>query len=117
MYIGEIAKETGLSIKTIRFYEARGIIMAPARKGQYRIYNQTHVELFHLIREAKQLGATLSQIKQAIVYKDGAVDWGNIAIFLVQMREQLKQQVEVLNNNIQKINKCITDIEQTTRMK
>jgi MerR family copper efflux transcriptional regulator len=74
MYIGEASKETGLSIKAIRFYEEIGLIKQPQRKGRYRIYKETDIELLALIKEAKDLGITLSKLKGVIVYNNGKVD-------------------------------------------
>lgn len=75
MYIGEASKKSGLSIKAIRFYEAIGLIKQPERKGRYRLYEETDIEILVLIKEAKELGITLSKLQGVIVYKDGKADW------------------------------------------
>lgn len=63
MYIGELANITGLSIKAIRHYEEIGLIKAPARKGQYRIYDQSYVPLLGMITLAKSLGFSLLELQ------------------------------------------------------
>lgn len=50
MYIGELANITGL-------------IKAPARKGQYRIYDQSYVPLLGMITLAKSLGFSLLELQ------------------------------------------------------
>lgn len=63
MYIGELANITGLSIKAIRHYEEIGLIKTPARKGQYRIYDQSYVPLLGMITLAKSLGFSLLELQ------------------------------------------------------
>jgi MerR family copper efflux transcriptional regulator len=108
--MGEAAKKTGLSIKAIRFYEDIGLIKSPKRVGRYRVYQETEIELLVLIKEAKALGATLSQLKGVIVYSNGNVDWANIKVFLTEMRGQLLLQVDELMSKIANLDKCYAQI-------
>jgi len=110
MYIGEASKKTGLSIKAIRFYEEKGLIKQPERKGQYRIYQETEIELLILIKEAKSLGITLSQLKGIITYNNGKVDWANIKVFLSEVRQQLLNQIDDIKNKISNLDKCYNQI-------
>ena len=110
MYIGEVSKRTGLSVKAIRFYEEKGLIREPLRSGRYRIYQETDIDLLLLIREAKELGVTLSQLKGVIVYKEGAVDWLRIKVFLDELRLQLVSKIEDLKEKIDKIDECSNQI-------
>ena len=64
MKIGELAKATGLSAKTIRFYEAEGLIPNPPRTDSgYRAYTGTDVTRLEFILKAKRLGLSLDEIK------------------------------------------------------
>ena len=110
MYIGEASKNTGLSIKAIRFYEKKGLINQPERVGRYRVYNETDIELLILIKEAKALGVTLSQLKGVIAYTDGKVDWANIKIFLSDVRIQLVNQIDDLKQKIDLLDQCYNQI-------
>ena len=111
MYIGEVARKTGLSLKAIRLYEEKGLIMSPPRKGRYRVYNESHVEILNLIKEAKSLGTTLSQIKSAIVYNNGDVDWSHVEKFLFDIKLQLSLQIQDLDNKVKSVEKCLLAIE------
>lgn len=66
--IGEVAKETGLSVKAIRFYEKIGLIPRAERtiSSSYRLYTGADVRRLRLIQRFKLLGLTLSQIKEAV---------------------------------------------------
>lgn len=67
MLIGELAKKTGLSKDTIRFYEKLGLITAQERQAGTRLYKEfsegTIAQLM-MITQGKGLGFTLSEIKQ-----------------------------------------------------
>lgn len=63
MQIGELAKTTGLSRDTLRFYEKRGFIRANRRPNGYRHYLPETVHLLEFIAMAKSLGFTLAEIE------------------------------------------------------
>ena len=111
MYIGAAAKKTGLSIKAIRFYEDIGLIRPPERIGRYRVYKDTEIELLILIKEAKELGVTLSQLKGVIVYNQGKVDWAKIKLFLAELRTQLFHQMDDIKKKIALIDECYEQIK------
>lgn len=111
MYIGEVSKKTGLSIKAIRLYEEKGLILPPPRNGKYRVYGNSHIEILNLIKEAKLLGVTLSQLKELIVYQDGEADWSAIGSFLLDIRQQLRDQIADMEKKIERIESCISEID------
>ena len=64
MRIGELARATGLSSKTIRFYETEGLIPDPPRTDSgYRAYAEPDVARLQFILKAKRLGLSLDEIK------------------------------------------------------
>lgn len=78
--IGEVAKLTGLSGKTIRHYEEIGLIPPPDRRNPsyaspgYRVYTEAEVRRLVLIKRAKLLDLSLEQLKQLVeAAGDGAV--------------------------------------------
>jgi DNA-binding transcriptional MerR regulator len=65
--IGELANQTGLSIKTIRYYESRGLLEQPPRsEGGYRLYGPEEVARLRFVQRAKLLGLTLEEIKELV---------------------------------------------------
>lgn len=64
MRIGELARETGTKVETIRFYEAEGLIPTPPRTGgNYRDYDRLHLDRLSFIRRSRDLGFTLDQVR------------------------------------------------------
>ncbi|MER6604181.1 heavy metal-responsive transcriptional regulator [Streptomyces rubiginosohelvolus] len=72
MRIGDLAAASGLTTKTIRFYEQTGLLPAPPRTpGGYRDYpGQTATRLV-FIRDAQSTGLTLAEIRSVLALRDG----------------------------------------------
>lgn|SRR5690554_4708047 len=67
MKIGEAAQKADVTIDTIRFYERRGVLPAPARRPSgYRIFTEADVERIRMARELQRLGFTLDEIVEAL---------------------------------------------------
>jgi DNA-binding transcriptional MerR regulator len=65
--IGELARQTGLSIKTIRYYESRGLLeQSPRTEGGYRLYGPEEVARLRFVQRAKLLGLTLEEIRELV---------------------------------------------------
>ena len=61
--IGQLAAELGLNPKTIRYYEAIGLLPAPRRTAAgYRLYGEADRERLRFITKAKAMGLTLEEI-------------------------------------------------------
>jgi MerR family copper efflux transcriptional regulator len=66
--IGQLAKEAGVGIETIRFYEKEGLLEEPLRRTSgYREYSQEAVKRLLFIRRAKLLGFSLKEIQELLV--------------------------------------------------
>lgn len=71
MKIGELARATGLSTKTIRFYESEGLIPDPPRTDSgYRSYADPDVAKLGFILKAKRLGLSLDEVKGILQLHD-----------------------------------------------
>ncbi|OLQ78363.1 Cu(I)-responsive transcriptional regulator [Photobacterium proteolyticum] len=67
MNISDVAKQTGLTAKTIRFYEDKGIITAPSRASNgYRSYSQNNINELQLIRRSRLVGFTLDECRELL---------------------------------------------------
>ena len=67
--ISEVARQTGLTAKTIRFYEEKGIITAPARSSNgYRCYSRSHIDELLLIRRSRMVGFTLDECRELLAF-------------------------------------------------
>jgi len=63
--IGEVAGQAGVNVQTLRYYERRGLVVAPFRRhsGQ-REYSEAAVARVRVIKTAQRLGFTLAEIEE-----------------------------------------------------
>ena len=67
MTIGRLAKQAGVNIDTIRYYERNGLIPEPVRRASgYREYEVADVRRLRFIMRAKDLGFTLAEIGELL---------------------------------------------------
>lgn len=67
MRIGELARQAGVNIQTLRFYEREGLLRAPLRSASgYRSYEECDLERVRFIHVCQGLGFTLREIQQLI---------------------------------------------------
>ncbi|MEM8533204.1 MAG: MerR family transcriptional regulator [Chloroflexota bacterium] len=116
MYIGEVAKKTGLSIKAIRLYEEKGLIPTPQRLGRYRVYTEADIELLLIIKEVKRLGITLAQLRSMLPQEQYPLNAQNVEQFLREHRAHLRQQIQILNDQIRHIDTCLGELETCPKM-
>lgn len=70
MLINELSKRTGVSIHTLRFYENYGLFKGVSnenvKSNNYKNYDESIVEKIEIIKGAKEVGFTLSEIKKLL---------------------------------------------------
>ncbi|MDH3225635.1 MAG: heavy metal-responsive transcriptional regulator [Thermoleophilia bacterium] len=71
MRIGELAEATGLTDKTIRYYESIGLLPAPTRtRSGYRDYSDDAIDRLRFIGDAQTTGLSLTEITSILELKD-----------------------------------------------
>jgi len=69
--IGEVAKQTGVKVPTIRYYEQIGLLPLPPRtKGNRRCYRHGEVQRLAFIRHARDLGFEIEDIRTLLALQD-----------------------------------------------
>lgn len=73
MRIGEVARQAGVGVETVRFYERKGLISQPPRpaSGGYRDYSEQAVRRVSFIRSAQHLGFSLGEIAELLALEAG----------------------------------------------
>jgi Cu(I)-responsive transcriptional regulator len=67
MWIAETAREAGVNTQTLRYYERRGLLPKPPRRGSgYREYSDDAVRLVRFIKRAQELGFSLDEIEELV---------------------------------------------------
>jgi Cd(II)/Pb(II)-responsive transcriptional regulator len=71
MKIGELARETGTPVETIRYYEREGLLpAAPRSAGNYRVWGAAHVERLAFVRHCRALDMSTDEIRVLLRFKD-----------------------------------------------
>ena len=70
MTIGRLAKQAGVNVETVRYYERRELIDQPKeRRGAFRVYPAEAVRRLRTIKRAQQLGFSLEEIRELLELK------------------------------------------------
>jgi Cd(II)/Pb(II)-responsive transcriptional regulator len=70
MKIGKLAKLTGCSVQAIRYYEKEKLLPSTQRsEGNFRLYDESHVEQLSFIKLCRGLDLSLSEIRQLLSLK------------------------------------------------
>jgi len=70
LLIGKVAHSAGLAVDTVRYYEREGLLEKPARSAAgYRHYRPEVVARLRFVRQAKDLGFSLSEIKELLALR------------------------------------------------
>ena len=86
--IGQLARELGVTTRTIRFYEDEGLI-APARRGGQRVYGPRERTRLKLVLRGRRLGFPLSEIAEIINLYDAAPgESGQLETLIARIEER-----------------------------
>lgn len=98
--IGEVAKRSGVGIETIRYYERQGLLAEPDRRASgYRQYDESVVSRLQFIRNAKELGFTLAEIKELFGL------WFDVNTKCVHVRQRAERKISDIDDKIRTLQK------------
>ncbi len=112
-HIGDAAKRTQLSIRTIRHYDEIGLVVPSGRsEGGFRLYTQADVDRLLLIRRMKPLGFTLDEMAELLSIADAHQDsptsdtsaaLASYVILATERRAHLAQQLASVDDFISQL--------------
>jgi Cu(I)-responsive transcriptional regulator len=100
MNIGQAAAASGLSAKTIRYYEDIELIAA-AQRGEngYRHYNQKAVDELRFVHRARQVGFTVEECRQLVqLHRDPQRRSAHVKDLVLEKCDQLEQRIVQLHS-------------------
>lgn len=115
--IGRLAKQAGVGIETIRYYQQRGLLPVPPNTGGYRQYPAALVERIRFIKRAQELGFTLEEIGELLAldeHDDRAVI-RQIASHKIEQIQQKLSDLSHMQNTLQKLVTCCAKTSLTER--
>lgn len=106
MQIGELAKRADVSAKTIRYYEAIGIVSEPERTASgYRDYDESALERLQFIKAAQAVSLSLGEIREIIAFRDrGETPCAHVT-------DLMNQRVRTLSEHISGLEQMRTELQ------
>ena len=110
--IGDLAKEFGVTLRTLRFYEDKNLLN-PRREGMSRVYSRRDRARLKLVLMGKKVGFSLTEIKDMLdLYdlRDGQVTQLRVAL------DRFTQQINVLRQQRADVDQAIADLDRTVEV-
>ena len=114
--IGEVAKRSGVSIDTLRYYEKVKLLSRPPRtSGGFRLFGLEHIERVRFIKQAQELGFSLEEIK-GLLTTGGAAECRKVRDLLQRKLTDLDDRLKVMKGFrrvlARHLSKCEAELEQ-----
>jgi MerR family transcriptional regulator, copper efflux regulator len=98
MTVGALAKQAGVKIDTIRYYERRGLLLTPPRTNSgYRTFTPASIDRLRFIKEAQALGFTLTEVNQLLALRLSP------GVTCTDVRERAQAKVAEIEQKIQSL--------------
>ena len=127
MKIGKVRKITGVSARSIRYYEEKGLIKTSRQENNYREYDEKTIESINTIQLYLGLGLTTDQIRDIIFcrfpeqqeHKDKDVYCEELLLMYQSKMHEINQQLDALTkakfNLAEKINRMVQKREEDNK--
>jgi DNA-binding transcriptional MerR regulator len=98
---GDLARATGNTVRTIRFYEEEGLLMpAVVSDGGHRRYTENDLERLRLITDLRELGLSLCEIRSILDLRSGC---HNAAEFAIRFQQVLAVHLEQAQRRLERL--------------
>ncbi len=97
--IGEVASQSGLPVKTVRYYEEIGLLTPTTRRSEsgYRLFSSQVLNRLAFIKRAQSLGLSLSEIQGLLeIHDSGQLPCGSLKQHLLYKIEAITEQIQDL---------------------
>jgi DNA-binding transcriptional MerR regulator len=115
--IGQVSKETGLTVDAIRFYEKQKLLQRPYRSaGGFRMFTEADVKDIYFIRQAQELGFSLKEIHELLILQRDQLEACShvrdlIRVKLGAVREKIAQLRSLERQLVNSLKKCEHSLE------
>ena len=115
MQIGELARRAGIQASAVRYYESIGLLAPASRVRGRRVFDQDALERLAVIGFAKQLGFTLTEVRE--LFGGFRVDrWRPLAVRKLSELDAMSSRIQIMRTLLQKAVRCgCVDVESCGR--
>ena len=119
MQIGELARRTGVSVRSLRYYESKGLLSAQRLENGYRSYREEDVDRVCEIQQSLSMGLTTDQIYQVLLRSNGNAafppvgalsDCPNAIAFYEQKLYEIEQQMASLDRAKAELERVLAEL-------
>lgn len=96
--IGVLAKRANVGVETVRYYERKALIEQPPKIGGFRHYLEDDVKRIRLVKKMQEIGFTLDEIKEFLVFDTCAKSNALIRQKSAEKLVEIKQKIADLNS-------------------
>lgn len=95
-----MAELSGVSAKTIRYYESIGVLPEPSRTaGGYRDYVSQDLERLRFVRDAQATGLSLPEIRLVVEFRDGGRPCEKVRRLLIEHIRAIDDRLSTLRRS------------------
>lgn len=116
--IGQIAKHTGVTVATLRFYEKQQLIEAPMRADSgYRQFPEITIKRVLFIQHAKDVGFTLNEIRELLtLQREPGTTCSDIKLRALQKIELIDSKLQELNRIRKALSRMVMKCKTQTKL-
>jgi DNA-binding transcriptional MerR regulator len=116
--IGDVAKQSGIGIEALRFYERSGLLGRPGRtQSGYRVYDEAVLQRLDFIKRAQVLGFSLDEIKRIIADKQaGRSPCREVREIVRHRLEELDERMKEMRRYRKELGAAFTHWEETGQL-
>ena len=110
MTVGEVAKKMGVTVRTLQYYDKKGLLSPSAEsEGGRRLYTDKDLIRLHQIISLKSLGFSLDDIKERLISLETPADVANA---LTEQADDIRQKIEQLQASLSAIEQLKAEVLQ-----
>ncbi len=114
MQIGDFANKAGLSVRTVRYYEELGLLEPESHStGGFRLYGEENFKRIHVINFLKELGLSLTEIRQILLAKKLLGDDKAAVEFLLKI---FSEKMELVESKIQALSRVKGELSNAVKI-
>jgi DNA-binding transcriptional MerR regulator len=107
---GDLARATGETVRTVRFYEEQGLLQPVAvSDGRHRRYDRAALEQLQLILDFRELGLSIPDIRALLAMREGC---RNAVEFRQLLRERLPAHIAQARSRIDRMRRLESELRQ-----
>ena len=110
MTVGEVAKKTGVTVRTLQYYDKEGLLSPSSEsEGGRRLYTDKDLIILHQIISLKSLGFSLDDIKHRLIPLETPTD---VATALTEQADSIREKIEQLTASLAAIEQLKAEVLQ-----